>query len=806
VAPSLGVPSVADAPARRTGAPKCTFVALLLAALIGGWAVRAQAEPGNLLAGKRPARSEGVTHAGRLTDGILSHEGDEWLTDLTSRLTSGTAFLEYDLGEAQAVRCVLVQADANEVGVLSGSLDGQTWQPLWQVGGGLGPGMRLRSTRLEATVRWLRLSATGADVFHGVAEIAVYSQCPEPWPPELLRQHGTPAGESIDRNILLFGLLAGLFVLLHRERGSKLQYLLLLPALAVGGKVVADLVELFDFSREPPLRAMVAGLAAIVLVKETFLSKRWAPHRAVTLTTLVLCAATALGSYYHFGMLQFGDHAKGRRTFVHTFDMRHYFPVAKYFRELRYDGLYLASLAAYMDNTPDFTEDQLGQARVRDLRTSEIRPARELAGELPGIRSRFTAVRWDEFKRDMKYFSEAMGRDDYLGSLADHGANATPAWILSAYLIFKNAPASELTLTLAGLIDPVLVLFFFLVLARTFGMRVMLYVMVIWGATDFYTFTANFMGSTLRQDWLVALGLGVCAIKRKRPGLGGALIAYSGLIRAFPAMAVLFLLVPLAWFAFDHLLSKKRLPSLAEWRASQRPALRACFGAAACVVTLVVLTSAMFGFGGSWMAWQEKIGHHATDPSTNNVGLRNVLAFDPDFSAERLIAKHQAAPDAEWVRTQRLTFADRSPLFYGILLVVTALALLACRGRSLEQVALMGLLLVPFYFYPSNYYCHFVFLLPLAVASPREEGDHSFVWGFIALAALCVGQFFTLRETWVDLRYTYQSFLLLVAFGAILARIAWQSLALAPLRPGAAAGDLSRAVAKARPAVRWRRR
>jgi hypothetical protein len=206
------------------------------------------------------------------------------------------------------------------------------------------------------------------------------------------------------------------------------------------------------------------------------------------------------------------------------------------------------------------------------------------------------------------------------------------------------------------------------------------------------------------------------------------------------------------------------------------------------------------------MAWQEKIGHHATDPSTNNVGLRNVLAFDPDFAAERLIAKSQPAPDAEWVRTQRLTFADRSPLFYGILLVVTALALLACRGRSLEQAALVGLLLVPFYFYPSNYYCHFVFLLPLAVASPHGERDHIFVWVFIVLAALCVGQVFTLRETWVDLRYTYQSFLLLIAFVAILARIAWQSLALAPLRQSAAAEDLPRAAARATPAGRRRRR
>jgi len=85
-----------------------------------------------------------------------------------------------------------------------------------------------------------------------------------------------------------------------------------------------------------------------------------------------------------------------------------------------------------------------------------------------------------------------------------------PRGFCPPYLIFKNAPASELTLTLAGPHRSVLVMFFFLVLARTFGTRVMLYVMVIWGATDFYTFTANFMGSTLRQDWLVALDWG-CA-------------------------------------------------------------------------------------------------------------------------------------------------------------------------------------------------------------------------------------------------------------------------------------------------------
>ena len=32
--------------------------------------------------------------------------------------------------------------------------------------------------------------------------------------------------------------------------------------------------------------------------------------------------------------------------------MRNDFPTAKYFRELRFDGLYLASLAAYSEDTP----------------------------------------------------------------------------------------------------------------------------------------------------------------------------------------------------------------------------------------------------------------------------------------------------------------------------------------------------------------------------------------------------------------------------------------------------------------------
>lgn len=779
---------------RSFSSAKSRLASLVFATVTIATAATASAEPQSLIAGKQPIRSEGISNPGRLTDGMLSQEGDEWLTDLTTRFSSSTSFVEYDLGDAKQLRCALVQADNNDVYFLSGSLDGHTWQTLWRVGAEGGAGMRIRSTKFEHTARYLRLSATGGDALYSVGEIAIYAECPVPWPAEMPRAHGIPVGDSLDLKILLFGVLAGIFVLVHRRNASPWQYVLVLPVLSAAWMLTAALIELYPFfNQEPQLRAMVAALAALVVIKEAFLSKRFAPHRAVTLATLSLCAVTAFGTYYHFGMPQFFDHAKGRRTLVHTFDMRHYFPVAKYFRELRFDGLYLASLAAYMDNTPGFTPDRLSTVHLRDLRDSEMRTGTEVANELPGIRARFTPERWEEFKKDMKYFSDTMGESDYLGSMQDHGGNATPVWILPAYLIFKNAPASELSISLAGLIDPVLVLFFFFVLARTFGIRVMLYVMVIWGASDFYNFGSNLMGSTLRQDWLVALGLGACAIKKKRPLLGGVLIAYGGLIRAFPAMAAFFIVVPMAWFVFDYWRSRRRLPSLAEFRADNRPALRAFAGAAICVVSLVALTSAVFGFRGSWIAWKEKIEIHATGPSTNNVGLRNVLAFSPELSAQSLINQHRTEAWDDWGHTQRSTFAARRPLFYGILLLVTVLALLACRGRSLDQVTLIGLLLIPFYFYPSNYYCHFVFLLPMAVAGPREDCDSTFAWVFIVLAAMCVGQYFTLFEGWTDLRYTYQSFLLLIGFVVILGHLAWESLKLAPLGQPAVLAEASAA-------------
>lgn len=744
----------------------------------------ARPEPQSLIAGALPSRSQGVKNPSRLTDGLYSNEGDEWLTDVTSRFLSARSFVEYDLGSARTIRCVLTQADNNDVYILSGSQDGETWQSLWRVGADPSAGMRLRNQKLEASARYVRLSATGGDALYSVGEIALYSECPTIWPPELVRTRGVAVADTVITKVVIFGIFAAFFLLVHRRKAARIHYILILPALAAGWMLAVELARLYPFvDQEPSLRALLAVLVGLLALKEAFFKEDAAPHRKVVLGTLAFCAVAAFATYCHFGTLQFFDDAKGRNTLVHTAAMRHDFPTAKYFRELRFDGLNVAALAAYADNTPGFTTDRLASVRVRDLRDSQMRLGSELNDEMLKARERFSPERWQEFKRDMKYFSDTMGDTDFLSSLQDHGSDATLAWLVPAHLLFSHLSASEATLTATALIDPLLILLLFFVIARTFGWRVMLYLAVLWGTSDFYMFGTNLLGATLRQDWLVALGVGVCALKSGRPVWGGVLLAYAALVRVFPSEAALFLAVPIVWFAVEQWREHRRLPRLAEVRAAQRPAVRALGGAAVTVAAALLLILALFGAKDTWGAWHQKTEIHESGPSANNLGIRNVISFSGEYSAAGLNRKNAIDLWPEWERLQRATYSARQPLYYLAFLLAAALALLACRGRSLEQVCLIGLLLVPFYSYPPNIYLHFVFLLPLivAVAGAEAEHDRTFAAAVAVLALLAVCQAFTAAEQWIDLRYTDQSILVLIAFGMFLIHLARQSWRAAPL-------------------------
>jgi hypothetical protein len=285
---------------------------------------------------------------------------------------------------------------------------------------------------------------------------------------------------------------------------------------------------------------------------------------------------------------------------------------------------------------------------------------------------------------------------------------------------------------------------------------------------------SNWAFATLRFDWKVALGFAVCALKTKRWVLGGAVMAGAGLLRAFPAFGCLFMVVPGFFWLAEQLIRHKKIPSREALRNMLQPALRSTLGAVLCVAILVVLPISLFSYSGSWGVWLDKITMHSAKWNVNHVGLRTLCAYDPDLVARKVIQRKQAEPWIDWQKTQTDTFNARKPAYFTFMALFTLLALLAARSRRPDQAALIGLLLIPIFFYPANYYLHYIFLLPLIV---DDKPDNPRLWGWntISLLALCFLQYFTIH-LWTDERFTYQSWMLLTCYLAMLAPLCWRSV------------------------------
>ncbi|MCU0692167.1 MAG: hypothetical protein MUF54_12275, partial [Polyangiaceae bacterium] len=126
-----------------------------------------------------------------------------------------------------------------------------------------------------------------------------------------------------------------------------------------------------------------------------------------------------------------------------------------------------------------------------------------------------------------------------------------------------------------------------------------------------------------------------------------------------------------------------------------------------------------------------------------------------------------------WQQTQLAALERRKPLYYGAILLFTGLAVAATRRRALHQAAMLGLMMIPLFFYPANYYCHYVFLLPLVAADRKDPGHKLFGWVAIVLVAMSALLYLTLSEPQVDVRYTLQSDVILAGLLLVLGPMAY---------------------------------
>lgn len=728
---------------------------LLATSLALGGCSRGQATGEGLLAGALPESQEGVAVPARMTDGIVPPEGSSWNSNRTSIFRDRSSFVQYDLGKEEKIAAAALLADNNDDYVVTVSSDGVEFRRLWLAKRSRASGLRWRTTQdLDGSARFVRITPGKGDRALSVAEFALYRQKPATLPPQLLVKAPLDSGLHY-RNALLTLATALLIACGLASRRRPLVHNLALCAVALFGVSQAGLALYESFPLGPlevsMTRAIAAAIALGVVAKEAFSRPRDSGWPILNVSVLTLAATLGVGSFFNMGHPQFFDQKHDEPSVVHNFDMRVYFPVAKYFDELRYDGLYLASVLSYAEEHGGLDRAHIQKTELRDLRDHRMRRVSDIQSEVEAIRSRFSEKRWAQFKKDMSYFWETMGSHQYLGSMRDHGGNATPVWLSIAYLMFRDVPASNEILLWTGLLDPLLLLLFAGVVWRTFGVRTALVSLVIFGANDFYMFGSNWAGATLRNDWMVYLGLGVCALKSERYKLGGALLALSALIRAFPAIALLALGVPVAYALLQSYRAEGKLPTPRRVFEEQRWFFEAALGATACVLVAVVASSLVMGLE-SWPLWVKKISSFTASPHVNHVSLLTVTSGSEG---------NQAA-----VRSARVLFHVAATALYVIL------ALWAAYKRPAHQVALLGISLMPVFMYPANYYIHFIFLLPLVVAEPLEQPTRFLreqsgkVWGVLLM--LCAAQYFTVKESDLANHFYNASVLLMAALLAML--------------------------------------
>ncbi len=684
--------------------------------------------------------------AARLTDGVRAAEGDPW--DSPAALRLPPAGVEWDLGEEQKIGAVVLQADNDDDYVLSGSVDGRRFVELWSSGKAEGAGLRTRRVEgLEGRARWLRLTARGGDGRSSASELQVYSGRLGLWA-ERLRPF-LPADCS-----WAFGLLAIALLLFAVRRGTPIPWLAA-ASLCTGG-MLAGLFQRsvidppgVDPARLDGLRGAVAALAFLAVLREGMLRRRRPAHRGFTLA--LLCVTAVLGPlcFLNLGRPQFFDAGKGRPTYLHHYDMRTYFPIARFFPEVRFDGVYAVSALAVAEDRGGV--DAIGDVGLRDLRTHAWSNVRAVSEHLKQVRARFTDERWRALTADLHYFRSAMGDPAFLGSMNDHGGNATPVWFLAARGLYGRLPASDFALWLGVAVDVLLLALAFVALAWAFGPRTALIAATLFGTIDFYQFGTNWFGAALRHDWLSLWCLGLCALKKERFGLAGGLLAWASLIRAFPALTFFTLAAPPAWDLLGRFTWQRsaREPLAALWMR-HRGLLRVALGAAVTGSLLFLASVAVFGFA-AWVDWRHKVSLLNAGDYMNTLSLRAVLG-------------------------PRSTL---QPLLAGL---GTLGILLAARRAPPAEAAAWGVALLPLWLNPANYYLHSVLLLAVLASEDRAERAIGRPAAWLILCAMCVASAFTSFDRDLPAHFQRDTIVLFAALGALVLA----SLRVRTLAPGLA--------------------
>ena len=439
------------------------------------------------------------------------------------------------------------------------------------------------------------------------------------------------------------------------------------------------------------LKLAIAGTATLVLAHDARFRGRDRSHTPARKAPplLALLGALSLVAWWNFGFFHFSG-------YVHLHEFYHYYLGAKYQQELGYTRLYRCVAIA---------QDELGQTaevaarRIRDLETNELQPGTAALSDPAGCTSHFTPARWEAFKADVAWFKAHMSERKWNEVQMDHGYNATPVWTMAATLLTNLAPASRGGNMVLALIDPFLLLVMWFAVIRAFGWPTAAVALVWWGTN----YPARFYwtgGAFLRADWLLFTVLAVCLARRTRMTAAGFSLGCASLLRMFPGFLAVGLAAREAWSMWAR---RSLVPS--------RDFLRFT-GGLVLAAALLVPASSLVNSGrmldlDAWRAFAANSRKHLATTSTNRMGLKVAVSFDPATTVDRVRDFWLDSPWDAWYAARARTFDQRRPLFYGLLTLFLATLLLATRRQPPWVALVLGAGVLPFGLELTCYYYAF---------------------------------------------------------------------------------------------------
>jgi hypothetical protein len=314
-------------------------------------------------------------------------------------------------------------------------------------------------------------------------------------------------------------------------------------------------------------------------------------RRSIALTCLV---GLGIVSYVNFGRF----HTDG--NLLNLGDEYHYVIGSKYFPELGYDGLYIATVAAFEEKDPHFVPPQ----RMRDPKTDQIVATGSLNDLKREVRTRFSDARWTAFRADATHF--------YFSSeiFLDNGYLSTPAHVAIERLFTGYLPFRQLTAAFFAALDFLLLAIAGLIIYRFFGIETLAAAALVLGL-GFCSRYYYVGGAFLRHDWLVALVICAAALARSHGKTAGAALAFAACTRVYPVL----MLLPLAVFALSQRRQGKDFP--ASQFATGFIAISLALGVAGCLA----------GRGaGAWLESGRRLLEHGDVMAPISIGLRIPLS------------------------------------------------------------------------------------------------------------------------------------------------------------------------------------